>query len=253
MFSRSVRFALIVAVCAATTSLTSVSHALPPTELIGDGNAEPMKDAATISTTKWGYRYRAGQQNSHLVITQVGDQVRYVDTGTKELREIPGSCRREQASRGIAVSCTVPAKYSPSNPIFLEVWPRLGDDFVDGSDLSATFRLWALVDAGRDTVFGGAGDDFVNGAQDGDRVRGGPGKDWLRTGIGNDVLWGGTGNDRLVALDGADDLHGGEGDDQVSGANGNDELWGGAGADRVSCGSGSDTAWLDSADKAIDC
>jgi Ca2+-binding RTX toxin-like protein len=99
--------------------------------------------------------------------------------------------------------------------MFLEVWPRLGHDFVDGSTLPATLRLWVLADAGNDTVYGGAGDDFVNGAHDTDRVWGGAGNDWVRGGSGNDRLYGGTGNDRLLGQDGADVVRGGAGVDRV--------------------------------------
>ena len=199
MLRRSARFLLVLTACAATTSMTPGAQALPPTELLGTGGPViPLKNAAMIDRTPDGYRYVAGQQNSHLKITKVDGKLLYRDTGTRELRGIPGSCSRRSVATGIAALCTIPAKFDAGNKMFLEVWPRLGNDVVDGSTLPASLRLWVLADAGSDTVLGGAGDDFVNGAQDADRVWGRGGNDWIRGGKGNDRLYGGTGDDRIV-------------------------------------------------------
>ena len=216
MIRRSARFLLVLTACAAATSVTPSAQALPPTELLGTGGPViPLKNAAMIDRTPDGYRYRAGQQNSHLTITKVDGKLLYRDTGTRELRGIPGSCGRRSVPTGIAALCTIPAEFNARNKMFLEVWPRLGNDFVNGSTLPASMRLWVLADAGNDTVLGGAGDDFVNGAHDTDRVWGGPGNDWIRGGSGNDRLYGGPGNDRLLGQDGADIVRGGAGTDRV--------------------------------------
>jgi hypothetical protein len=235
--------------------LPTVAYAgdLPPTALMGDGKEIPLKNAAMITKTKYGYRYRAGQQDSHLVVTQPVGRIRFVDTGTRKLRHLPSSCHRLRVRGGIGASCPMPARYDRRHPMFLEVWPRLGNDYIDGSTLSRAIRLWALADAGSDRVYGGAGDDFVNGAQGNDRAHGGAGNDWIRTGIGRDRLWGGGGKDRLVGVDGADQVHGGPGRDRVEGGHGNDRLWGDIGRDRVMCGIGIDGAWIDSADRASGC
>lgn len=252
MMRRPVRLFLVVAAFAtATTSMTSVAHAdyQPPTELLGDnGPAIPLKNAAMIVRTEGGYRYMAGQQNSHLTITMANGKLLYVDTGTLELRDIPRTCSRQSVAQGIAALCKIPAKFDGSK-MFLEVWPRLGNDVVDGSTLSANFRLWVLADAGFDTVYAGAGDDFVNGAQDGDRVWGGAGNDWIRTGLGNDRLWGGPGDDQLVGVYNRDRIHGGKGNDRVGGGPGNDVLFAGEGTDFVICGGGADSAHADQADR----
>jgi len=254
VFRTSARSVLVVAACAAATALPAVAQALPPTELLGNGPKPiPLKNAAMITMEDTGYRYRAGQQNSHLTITLVDGGLLYVDTGTRELRQIPGTCTRRSVDRGIAAFCTIPDRFDEDRKMFLEVWPRLGDDYVDGSSLPSRFRLWVLADAGNDRVYTGAGDDFVNGAQDNDRVWGGAGDDWIRTGIGNDELWGDEGNDKLVGTDGADALHGGSGNDRVGGGSGGDRLWGDLGQDVVACGSGADDAFLDGADRANGC
>jgi hypothetical protein len=244
------------AACAAVASTTiPVAHAdyQPPTELMGDGGpVRPLKDAAMIERTEGGLRYIAGQQDSHLTVTVTNGKVRYVDTGTAELREIPSFCRRESVTTGIAALCTIPAAFDQGT-MFLEVWPRLGDDFVDGSTLSSRFRFWVLADAGFDTVRAGDGDDFVNGAQDNDRAWGGAGDDWIRTGIGRDRIWGEAGEDKLVGADQNDVIRGGDGNDQVGGGAGDDSLWADAGTDTVRCGSGNDDAHLDGADHEVDC
>ena len=214
----------------------------------------PLKDAAMITTTEHGYLYRAGQQDSHLVITQVDGGLLFQDSGTKEWKSLPDACRPQQVQVGVAAVCNVSSDISLSNPMLLEVWPRLGDDFVDGSTLAAPFQMAALVDAGRDVVYLGAGDDFVNGAFDRDVVRGGPGNDWIRTGDGDDDIRGDSGNDRLIGSGGSDTVRGGPGEDRVDGGDGNDRLYAAdSSRDVVACGAGFDRARVDRADKRIAC
>jgi len=257
MSRRALRLLLLAACAPALWSVGSggaQAEYKPPMALYGQfGKAIPLKNAAMIVKTDGGYRYIAGQQNSHLTVSIEGDNVVYVDTGTQELRDHPGSCTQVSVSKGIRVECAVPAGYDSSNRMYLEVWPRLGDDFVDGSTLPSWTRFWVLADQGRDTVYGGAGDDFVNGAQDGDTVYGGGGDDWLRTGKGQDVLWGGDGNDKLVGVYEHDEIHGGAGNDRVGGGPGNDTLYGDDGSDTVACGGGSDDAFVDSSDHMSEC
>ena len=61
-----------------------------------------------------------------------------------------------------AAVCPVPADVSAASSM-LEVWPRLGNDCVSGSSLPAAFQISVVVDPDRETVYLGAGDDFVNG------------------------------------------------------------------------------------------
>ncbi len=214
----------------------------------------PLKDAAMITTAEHGYRYLAGQQDSHLVITQVDGGLLFQDSGTKEWKSLPDACRPQQVQVGVAAVCNVASDISLSNPMLLEVWPRLGDDFVDGSTLTAPFQLAVLVDAGHDVVYLGAGDDFVNGAFGRDVVRGGAGDDWIRTGDDNDDVRGGSGNDRLIGSGGRDTVRGGRGWDRVDGGDGNDRLYAADGSrDVVACGAGADSAQVDQTDKLNDC
>src|SRR4051794_21482586 len=152
----------------------------------GDAQVHDIKDKALIRMSKFGYVYIAGQQHTRLKVTFLkgSNSLRYRDTGTKRLTTIPKTCHRERAGKGIAVRCTIPHQFR--SRMFVQVWPRLGNDPVHGRALPRRFRLWVLADAGRDVVYGGAGNDFVNGAKDGDRLFGGAGNDWLRSGPGRD-------------------------------------------------------------------
>jgi hypothetical protein len=261
MFRRSARVALALALASGTASVAAsvatatAADATPITEITPSSHIKvvPLKNAAMIQKTKWGYRYISGQQNGHLTVSLSGGKLRYVDTGTRDLRKHPKSCKERHARHGIAVSCRVPAGFGGARRMFLEVWPRLGNDYTSGARLPAKFRMWVLGDRGHDTFRGGAGADFFNGAQDGDVARGGGGKDWLRTGDGNDKIWGAGGNDLLVGVAGADAIHGGAGNDGVYGGTGNDHLWANSGRDNVQCAGGADRAFAGRKDRTGGC
>lgn len=223
------------------------------TELMGQFALIPLKNAAMLTRTEHGYLFRAGQQDSHLVITQVPGGVRFRDTGTRELRKLAPACRQKTVKVGIAAVCKVPTGVSVSQPLLLEVWPRLGDDYVDGSTLSAKFAMTVLADKGDDVALLGAGPDFFNGAPGHDRVLGGAGNDWIRAGEDADRAWGGPGADYLVGGTGSDMLDGQDGDDWVGGGDNNDRLYAGAGADLVNCSAGTDAATVDKHDRALSC
>lgn len=86
-------------------------------------------------------------------------------------------------------------------------------------------------------MFGGAGNDVINGSARWDRMQGGPGndslfgfegRDWMRAGADNDTVNGGLG---------IDDMHGGNGRDTIELTSG-DLVRGGAGLDLCNLGSG---------------
>jgi len=83
------------------------------------------------------------------------------------------------------------------------------------------------------TIYGGAGDDTINGGSARDDIYGQQGNDTLRGNGGSDVLWGYTGNDTLYGSAGSDSLYGQDGDDVLFGGGGSDWLSGGAGADSL--------------------
>jgi len=196
---------LAVLVSSVTLVAVGVSPAsaggYPPTMLgPGDAGVSDIGGRAVIRYSKYGPVYIAGKQNTHLRITHVKGEpsLRFRDTRTGGIKgSLPDRCSREKVEKGISVVCEIPARFR-GNQMFVQVWPRLGNDYVDGRSLSRHFRLWVLADAGNDVVYGGAGADFVNGAKGADRVWGGDGRDWLRGGPGADMLNGGSGADRIA-------------------------------------------------------
>ncbi len=230
---------------------------VPPTELLGDGTGPgfvSLPGQSMIQVSEFGLRYISGQQNSRLTITEVEDgRLRYADLGTSAWKSLPTECRAETVVTGISAVCSVPEKFADAASMFLEVWPRLGNDRVNGSTLPARYRMWVLADAGNDVVQTGAGDDFVNGAQNADRIRSGGGDDWVRSGKASDKVWGGDGDDYITGLESDDLLYGEAGDDQVYGGPGNDEIWTGDGTDRANGGPGADKAMADRSDRWTDC
>ena len=219
--------------------------------LTGDG-ALPfgLKDKAMLFKTPLGYRFRTGQQDSHLAITVVDGGLRFADTGTKSIIRLAPGCHRRNVRVGIAAVCRIPGNVVASLPLLVEVWPRLGDDYTDSSTLPARFAVTVLGDQGHDVAHFGAGWDFFNGFSGRDVVLGGAGNDWIRTDSGNERVNGGPGNDDIVAGEGQDTFHGGDGRDRIWGADGNDRMWGDAGADFLMCGNGRDRATRDAADRA---
>ena len=100
-----------------------------------------------------------------------------------------------------------------------------GDDLLNGT-------------AGNDNLSGGNGQDTLNGDGGNDTLAGGNGGDILNGGDGNDLL---QGDDSDESTNGKDILNGGAGNDILNGGNGKDDLTGGTGNDILTGGSGSDT------------
>ena len=95
-----------------------------------------------------------------------------------------------------------------------------------------------------DTLYGGPGNDKIEGQQGDDFLLGGTGNDTLQGDEGSDGLYGGPGADLLVGgeddEDDADDLYGDGGNDELQGGGGHDSLYGGSGEDRLFGGPGRD-------------
>jgi hypothetical protein len=192
-------FVAIVAVLAVGISPASADH--PPLMLgPGDAGVHDMGGAAIIRYSKFGPVYISGQHNQHLRITFVEGlhSLRFRDTRTGHFKiALPDRCHREQVRVGISAVCKIPPRFNKQR-MYVQVWPRLGTDYTDGRTLPSRFRLWVLTDAGNDTVYGGHGADFVNGAKGNDHIFGGAGRDWLRGGPGADHIVGGAGKDRVA-------------------------------------------------------
>ena len=110
---------------------------------------------------------------------------------------------------------------------------------VDNSpELSETFQY---ADVTKLSVFAGDGNDrVINTLLLDTFIYGGDGNDTLQGGFLNDLLSGGDGADILNSRNGDDSLNGGTGDDSLSGSNGADRLFGFAGNDRLIGGNGDD-------------
>ena len=106
-------------------------------------------------------------------------------------------------------------------------------------------------DGNDNTLFGGAGDDQINGYGGDDLIGGGDGRDDLYGATGQDEILGGDGRDFLHGGDGNDVLSGDAGDDRLFGGNDNDTLSGGAGDDELQGGDGDDRLLGGTGDDAL--
>ena len=99
-----------------------------------------------------------------------------------------------------------------------------------------------------DNLFGGDGDDTLNGGDDWDNLHGEDGEDTINGGDGLDWIYGGDGDDTLNGDDGTDRLYGEDGEDTINGGDGLDWLFGGDGDDRLYGNDGDDLLFGDASD-----
>ncbi|MGB0935526.1 MAG: Ig-like domain-containing protein, partial [Alphaproteobacteria bacterium] len=111
-----------------------------------------------------------------------------------------------------------------------------GNDILNGE--GGDDRLYG--GSGDDTLNGGTGDDQLRGDRGNDTLNGGWGEDYLAGGTGDDILNGGGDNDKLYGNSGDDTLNGDEGDDKLVGGSGDDTMSGGDDNDHLSGNSGDD-------------
>ena len=90
-------------------------------------------------------------------------------------------------------------------------------------------------------IYGGKGNDVINGGGGNDQLFGGRGNDVLRGRGGNDTMHGDEGNDRLYGDDGNDTMFGDAGDDIGYGGDGDDTFDGGTQRDGFNGEAGNDT------------
>jgi len=97
---------------------------------------------------------------------------------------------------------------------------------------------------GNDGLDAGPGDDGANGGDGVDRLYGRAGNDSLDAGPGDDLpVLGEAGDDRLYGREGTDVLDGGDGADRLDGGPGPDRLYGRGGDDRLDGGVGADNLY----------
>ena len=98
------------------------------------------------------------------------------------------------------------------------------------------------------TLYGGGGDDLLEGSNLHTYLEGGAGDDRLIAYGADDQLYGGDGDDTLSGGDGDDELAGNAGDDSITGGAGADAIFAYDGADRVDGGKGDDTVQVSDLD-----
>ncbi len=118
-----------------------------------------------------------------------------------------------------------------------------GNDLMDGGDGDDILYGKAGNDelyggSFYDTLYGGAGNDVLRGGSDSDTLYGGAGNDLMDGGDGDDILYSEVGNDTIYGGDGSDKLYGDTGNDMLYGDTGNDVLNGGSGNDTLYGGDG---------------
>ena len=92
----------------------------------------------------------------------------------------------------------------------------IGDDpNLPITDSGITFVTDPDTDDGKDTVFGGAGNDLITTGDDADSIDGGADNDTIFAGIDDDTVRGGDGDDSIEGGHGADTISGGAGNDYI--------------------------------------
>jgi Ca2+-binding RTX toxin-like protein len=124
-----------------------------------------------------------------------------------------------------------------------------GDDWIDGEQDDDSL----FGSDGDDTLIGGTGRDFIDGGSDDDSILGGDGNDTVYGDDGADFVDGGSDDDSINGGDGDDTLLGGadDGFDDIFGSDGSDSIVGGGGNDDLAGGEGNDTIYGDAGDDAI--
>ena len=128
------------------------------------------------------------------------------------------------------------------------VFGGIGNDYLQGSGADDYFE----GDGGQDTLIGNAGADSLSGGSNNDTLIGGDGDDTLAGGAADDKLKGGDQDDLLDGGNGNDTLIGGRGEDTLIGGSGQDSLTGGADADVFQFLSASETPASGSRDRILD-
>ncbi len=123
--------------------------------------------------------------------------------------------------------------------------------YGDFNDPSLSGYTPSLSGYGNDNLFGGGGDDILQGGPGNDHIRGEGGDDTLKGEDGNDELYGGDATDTIFGGYGHDLASGGQGKDLIDGEAGYDKLWGGPGDDTLLGRNGHDWLFGDSGDDKL--
>ncbi|GAB2601959.1 hypothetical protein GCM10027168_38890 [Streptomyces capparidis] len=198
-----------------------------------------------------------GQTNDLNIFSMyTGDGVRRI--GISDVVPLaPGDhCAYSRPEDTTSVVCELPV--GSSRPDRIDVFLGDGNDTIAAFDpgmgtvsggpgddeLHAHTARTVLGDAGNDMVMGhaalhgGDGMDHLMGDSSNQRMWGGRGDDMIEGYGGDDTVHAGPGDDHAMGGDGRDILLGGPGNDTLHGEGGDDLVWGGTGKDTVDGGPG---------------
>lgn len=196
----------------------------------------------------------AGAQVSYVLIDDAGGQFA-IDSATGDVTILSGPFDfTAQSSHTIVVQAvdgpqTIQQSFTIQvSPSDLDAAGLAGDQVLTGANGNVDELLYGgagndTLDGrnGDDELHGGSGDDLLIGGNHDDTLFGGSGDDVLHGNNHADLLYGGTGNDELYGGNHADVLFGGGGGDQLYGGQHGDTLMGDGGSDYLDGGSGNDS------------
>ena len=161
--------------------LYSVSHFLDPAGTL-TVQGDMANDVITVQ-----------EQSGYLVVSQSYPDLNWAPSYTISLRG-PGALSMSAMNSSMLSAGPPPGGYSISAVKKIVVNGGPGGDLITvNSSLPADIN----GDSGGDTIYGGFGNDRIDGGWDNDTVYGRAGNDTLSGYYGDDALWGGAGNDTL--------------------------------------------------------
>jgi len=168
----------------------------------------------TFTMTATGvWTYRLDDTNSVVQALDVGDTL----TDTFTVTAVDGTAQQ------VTITIHGASDADPNDFDYLATGTVVISDppFVYG-----TPRGDSIAGGGNDgqIVYGGAGNDTLNGTGKGDAIYGGSGNDTIKGNDGDDTIYGGSGSDTINANNGNDIIIGGFGSDLLTGSNGDDRF-----------------------------
>jgi Ca2+-binding RTX toxin-like protein len=141
-------------------------------------------------------------------------------------------------SRSVIVDLTSANEQQIASGVYIAAAPTSGSITSRLRSLDAIEKI--LGGQSRDTFFGNALSNYIDGGNGSDNLYGGAGNDTLYGGAGNDFIYGEENNDLITGGFGNDSLSGGAGDDKLFGYEDADTMSGGTGNDFLNGGIGKD-------------
>ncbi|MEV5318163.1 calcium-binding protein [Streptomyces sp. NPDC052687] len=238
------------AVSAVAVILFTAGLAVGPAAATTEAKARVGADWTTQSIV---FTAAAGQTNDLSIFSMyTSDGIRRIGFSDVVPLEPGDHCAYSRAEDTTSVVCELPAD-SP-RPDRIDVFLGDGNDtiaaFTPGigtvSGGPGDDELHAHTAR---TVLGGAGNDMVMGPA---ALHGGDGMDHLMGDSSNQQMWGGRGDDMIEGYGGDDTVHAGPGDDHAMGGDGRDIVLGGPGNDTLDGEGGDDLVWGGTGEDALE-